>query len=217
MTRKKLITEREVIDAWQARRHEIRLSAGGVITPAAADLAKAHGIEIVKQVPRADAPFGSQQTNENENKIKIVIGSDHGGFELKEILKEYLAELSYEIEDVGTHNTDSVDYPDFAHLVAQKVSQEHGLRGVIVDGAGIGSAIAANKVPGIRAATCHDVYTARNSREHNHANMLALGSRVLGSDVAKEILKVWLETDIGGGRHKKRVDKIVAIESSYIK
>lgn len=214
---RKLITERQIIDAWQARQREIPLAVGGLITPAAADLAKLRGIEIVKQAPLSNRCFPVSPDSKTGASRKIVIGSDHGGFELKESLKPYLTDLGFEVEDVGTHSTVSVDYPDFAHEVAQRVAQEQGLRGVIVDGAGIGSAITANKVPGIRAAACHDVYTARNSREHNHANILTLGSRVIGIDVAKETLKVWLETDVGGGRHQKRVDKIAQIERKYAK
>ncbi|RMD87865.1 MAG: ribose 5-phosphate isomerase B, partial [Calditrichaeota bacterium] len=130
---------------------------------------------------------------------------------------KFLIDEGYEVEDVGTFSTESVDYPDFAHQVAQKVARGEGWRGVIVDGAGVGSAMVANKVPGIRAASCQDVYTARNSRQHNDANILTLGSRVLGVDVAKEILLVWLQTDFGGGRHKRRVDKIIEIEKRYCK
>ncbi|MFQ5640532.1 MAG: RpiB/LacA/LacB family sugar-phosphate isomerase, partial [bacterium] len=117
---KKLITEREVIAVWRARSHEIRIPFNGVVTPAAADFAKAHGIEIIKHIPQQNDSPGSR----NALTDKIVIGSDHGGFELKELLKTYLLELGFEIEDVGTHSTDSVDYPDFAHQVAQKVARE---------------------------------------------------------------------------------------------
>ncbi|MFQ5602897.1 MAG: ribose 5-phosphate isomerase B [bacterium] len=146
---------------------------------------------------------------------KIIIGSDHGGFELKEQLKQQLQKLGYEVEDVGTFSTESVDYPDFAHVVAQKVAQATDLRGIIVDGAGVGSSIAANKVPGVRAAACQDVYTARNSRAHNNANVLTLGSRVLGPDVATDIVTVWLNTEFEGGRHANRVDKIMDIDRKY--
>ncbi|MCG8608226.1 ribose 5-phosphate isomerase B [bacterium] len=145
----------------------------------------------------------------------IILGSDHGGFELKEILKGYLIEMELEVEDVGTHSTESVDYPDFARKVAVRVNEQSGSLGVIIDGAGVGSAMTANKVPGIRAATCHDVYTAQNSRRHNNANVLTLGSRVLGVDVAKGILKAWLESAFEGGRHQARVDKIMEVERRH--
>lgn len=209
---KKLITERDVIDAWKKGESQIIVAQNGLITPAAADAAKVRRIAIVRK--SSDAP----DVSESKTPVKagrIILGSDHGGYELKEKLKKYLDNLGYDVEDVGTHSTESVDYPDFAHLVAQKVAQASGGRGIIIDGAGVGSAITANKVPGVRAATCHDVYTARNSRQHNDANVLTLGSRVLGVDVAQEIIKVWLETDFGGGRHKRRVDKIMEIEKKY--
>lgn len=209
---KKLLTERDVIDAWKKGESQIIIALGGLITPAATDAAKVRGITIVQQ----SSDVSEITHRKTILKIgKIILGSDHGGFELKEVLKKFLMDLSYDVEDVGTHSTESVDYPDYAHLVAREVAQDKGWRGVVIDGAGVGSAIAANKVPGIRAATCHDIYTARNSRQHNDANVLTLGSRVLGIDVAKEILKVWLETDFGGGRHKKRVDKITEIENKY--
>lgn len=147
--------------------------------------------------------------------MRVFLGSDHGGFELKEILKPYLAELGHECRDYGTHSPEPVDYPDIALLVADAVSRESGSVGILVDGAGIGSAIAANKVPGIRAAACNDLFTARNSREHNDANILTLGGRVIGSGLAKEIVKVWLECRFHD-RHKHRIDKIVRIERHYL-
>lgn len=148
--------------------------------------------------------------------MKIVIGSDHGGFELKEDIKAYLGELGYECVDYGTHSKDPVDYPDFAFLVAEAVARGLFDRGIIVDGAGVGSAMAANKVPGVRCAACQDIYTARNSREHNDANVLALGDRVIGKGVAREIVKVWLTTEFAGGRHLRRVNKIMEIERRFL-
>ncbi len=206
---KRLLTERDVIQAWQKRSHQIIVSPEALITPAAADAAKIRGIDIVKENP---VPASASITQSR----KIILGADHGGFELKEILKAFLVELGYEVEDVGAHSTDAVDYPDFAHAVAQKVAAGFG-RGVMIDGAGVGSAITANKVPGVRAAACYDVYTARNSRLHNNANLLTLGSRISSADAAKEILKAWLETDFEGGRHETRVEKIMAVEKKYLK
>ncbi len=212
---KKLLTERDVIQAWQKHSTNIIISPDVLITPAASDAARVRGIDILKQeVVSKPSP---SITGSVKPSRKIVIGSDHGGFELKEILKSFLMELGYEVEDVGTYSTDAVDYPDFAHAVAQKIVATAGTRGVMIDGAGVGSAMTANKVPGVRAAACYDAYTARNSRLHNNANMLTLGSRVVGADAAKEILKVWLETDFEGGRHEQRVDKIMAVEKSYLK
>lgn len=144
---------------------------------------------------------------------RIALGADHGGFALKEELKAYLAENGYEVVDCGTHSSEAVDYPDFAEAVALKVSAGETSRGIIVDGAGIGSCMAANKVRGVRAAMCYDHATAVNSREHNDANVLTLGAGLIGAALAKQIVDVWLRTEFGGGRHAKRVDKIMALEA----
>ncbi len=159
-----------------------------------------------------------QPTQENKPDQKVVaVGGDHGGFDLKEILKKYLAENDFQVIDCGTHSTSSVDYPDIALSVAELVSSGKAWRGVIVDGAGIGSCMAANKVPGIRAALCYDYATAVNSREHNNANVLTLGAGLIGISLAKQIVSTWLGTEFGGGRHARRVDKITAIENQFLK
>lgn len=147
----------------------------------------------------------------------IAIGADHGGFELKETLKKDLSEMGYEIIDVGTTGKESVDYPDFAHEVARLVASGKAWRGVMIDGAGIGSCMVANKVPGVRAAMAYDHASAVNSREHNDANVLTLGAGLIGVNLARQILKVWLDTEFGGGRHQKRIDKLMAIEKLYEK
>ncbi|MFZ0634907.1 MAG: ribose 5-phosphate isomerase B [Candidatus Acidiferrales bacterium] len=147
----------------------------------------------------------------------VALGADHGGFALKEEFKGYLRDWGYVALDLGTSSTDSVDYPDFAEAVANAVVRGDAWRGVVIDSAGIGSSIAANKVPGARAALCYDRATARNSREHNDANILSLGARLIAAEVAREILAVWLQTEFGGGRHQKRIDKIRAIEERYRK
>ena len=150
--------------------------------------------------------------------LKVVaIGADHGGFALKEILKSFLVENDYQVIDCGTHTKDSVDYPDIALAVAELVSSGKAWRGVIIDGAGIGSCMAANKVPGVRAALCYDYATAVNSREHNDANVLTLGAGLIGVSLAKQIVSTWLGTAFGGGRHARRVDKIIAIENQFLK
>jgi ribose 5-phosphate isomerase B len=131
------------------------------------------------------------------------------------MLKTHLQDLGYEVSDCGTNSTASVDYPDFAFAVAQLVSQGAAWRGVIIDGAGIGSCMTANKIPGVRAAMCYDQATAINSRDHNNANVLTLGAGLIGSNLAKQIVKIWLETDFGGGRHARRVDKITEIEGRF--
>ncbi|MCL5037018.1 MAG: ribose 5-phosphate isomerase B [Chloroflexi bacterium] len=149
--------------------------------------------------------------------MNIVIGSDHGGFDLKEILKAFLEGEGHNVLDYGTYSKDAVDYPDIALLVAQKVSEDGDFVGIVIDGAGMGSAMAANKVPGIRAAACYDTYAAGNSREHNDANVLTLGSMITGPGLAKEIAKKWLGTSFAGGRHSRRVNKIIQIEEKYLK
>ena len=153
------------------------------------------------------------------NKPAIAIGADHGGYNLKEALKKMLAAShpEYEVVDCGTHSTDSVDYPDFAYAVAQLVGTGRAWRGIIIDGAGIGSCMAANKVPGVLAAMCYDQATAVNSREHNNANVLTLGAGLIGPNLAQQIVQTWLATDFGGDRHARRVDKIWAIEKRFSK
>ncbi len=146
---------------------------------------------------------------------KLVIGADHGGFPHKEELKKHLDSKGILYDDVGAFSTAAVDYPDIAFLVAARVAQNPHTLGIIIDGAGIGSCMAANKVPGVRAACCNDLYNARNSREHNHANVLTLGSMVIGIGYMKQIVDLWLETPWGPGRHANRVEKIMKIEDIY--
>jgi ribose 5-phosphate isomerase B len=147
----------------------------------------------------------------------VAIGADHGGFQLKEQLKLLLAELDLAIRDVGVYEEKPADYPDIAQQVAELVASGAAARGVIVDGAGIGSAMAANKVPSVRAALCYDKASARNSREHNDSNVLTLGGRLLTRTQAEDVLRVWLGTAFGGGRHAARIAKITQIERKYAK
>lgn len=147
----------------------------------------------------------------------VAIGADHGGFELKETLRATVTELGFDVRDVGPYNKGTVDYPDFAHEVAKLVSTGKAWRGIMIDGAGIGSCIVSNKVPGVRAGMAYDYSSAVNSREHNDTNVLTLGAGLIGVNLAKQIVKVWLTTEFGGGRHQPRVDKIVAVEKQYLK
>ncbi|WP_229759432.1 ribose 5-phosphate isomerase B [Candidatus Uabimicrobium amorphum] len=147
----------------------------------------------------------------------MAIGCDHGGFPLKKVLISELHKWGYDVCDMGTHSTDSVDYPDFAHAVAEMVSQKNCIFGIVIDGAGIGSAMTANKVPGVRAAHCHNLFEVKNSKEHNNANVLSLGARVIGEGLAIEMVKTWLDTPFAGGRHQRRVDKIMATERKYLR
>jgi len=147
----------------------------------------------------------------------IVIGSDHGGYALKVHILKYLDEKGYAYKDYGCYDDKSVDYPDFALPVALAVAGGEAERGILICGTGIGIGIAANKVPGIRAALCHDTFSAHASREHNNANILTMGERVIGPGLAVDIVDIWLHTDFMGGRHKTRVDKITEIEKKYMK
>lgn len=144
--------------------------------------------------------------------MKIAIGSDHGGYLLKGDVQDYLRELGHSPVDFGTDSTESVDYPDFGLQVAQRVAKGDFPLGILICGTGIGMSMIANKVPGIRAALCTDTFMARCSREHNHANILVLGARVIGPGLARDIVKAWLEAEPGGGRHQRRLDKIKAWE-----
>ena len=144
--------------------------------------------------------------------MKLVIGSDHGGIHLKEVLKQHLAERGIEVSDAGTYTEESCDYPDIAEKVCREITDGNAERGILVCGTGIGMSMAANKVRGIRAALCGDVFSATMSREHNNANVICLGERVLGPGLATCILDAWLDTEFAGGRHERRVNKIMAVE-----
>ena len=186
--------------------------AGSLITPLARQAALERHIKLIETGEAASQPKASGQGSKT-----VAIGADHGGFKLKELLKKNLAESGYKVVDCGTHSTDSVDYPDLAYAVARLVADGSAWRGIIIDGAGIGSCMAANKVPGVRAAMCYDQATAFNSREHNNANVLTLGAGLIGDSLAKQIMTTWLATEFGGGRHGRRVDKIDSIERRYTK
>jgi ribose 5-phosphate isomerase B len=202
---KDVITEADVRDVPIGEQLLIR--EGAIITPSAQDLIRARAIEISYRAGRAAA--GKPR--------RIAIGADHGGYEMKEALKRLLDELGYRYRDFGTFSTDAVDYPDFAHNVARAVAGGSCDLGIVIDGAGIGSCMTANKVPGIRAAMCYDEATARNSREHNYANVLTLGGRMIPPDKMREIVQTWLATPEGEERHGKRVAKITAIERQYLR
>jgi ribose 5-phosphate isomerase B len=165
--------------------------------------------QVVAAAPKSDAKTG-------ERKV-VAIGADHGGFELREILAKYLGELGYDVKDMGAYNKEPVDYPDFAHEIAKLVSSGKAWRGIMIDGAGIGSCIVANKVPGVRAGMAYDLSSAMNSREHNDTNVLTLGAGMIGTNLAKQIVKTWLSTEFGGGRHVPRIEKIKMVEKQYLK
>jgi len=148
------------------------------------------------------------------NDTSIVIGSDHAGFALKEFVKEYLTALHLNVEDCGTYSEDSVDYPDFGIKVAEKVSSGEYRRGILICGTGLGMSMVANRFKSVRAALCNDLFSATMSRRHNDANILVMGGRVIGTELAKEIVRVWLETAFEGDRHKKRIEKFDSIQEN---
>ena len=200
---KSIITETDVRGLAEGAR--LRVAEGARLTPLAADIVRERRIEVVRRASRR----GSRAAR------LVAVGADHGGYPMKEELKKLLAELGHRALDFGTHSTDAVDYPDFAHAVARAVSLGEADLGIIVDGAGVGSCMTANKVPGVRAAACYSVKVAKNSREHNDANVLTLGSGTITLDEMRDIVRAWLSTDITEERHKKRVAKIEAVERQY--
>ena len=162
------------------------------------------------------APLSPARVEASGRRV-VALGADHGGVELKEALKAEITTLGFDISDMGTNSKDAVDYPDFAHAVAQAVGSGKAWRGIMIDGAGIGSCIVANKVPGVRAGMAYDYSSAVNSREHNDTNVLTLGAGLIGVALAKQIVKTWLTTEFAGGRHTPRLDKIKSVEKKYLK
>jgi ribose 5-phosphate isomerase B len=201
----------------QNRGAYFRFHVIGSQSPQDTNLAQITTEEIQHIVERVLSQLGERTKSPSNPGNVVAIGADHGGYELKEVLIKDLHELGYEVLDVGTHNQEAVDYPDYAHEVAKLVGAGKAWRGVMIDGAGIGSCMTANKVPGVRAGMAYDHASAVNAREHNDANVLTLGAGMIGSSLARQILKTWLATEFGGGRHAKRVDKIIAIEKHYLK
>jgi ribose 5-phosphate isomerase B len=200
---KHVITENEIRPA--AAGDTLRIDEDAMLTPLAQDLVRERGIQIERVRRRSAA-----------KKKRIALGADHGGFEMKEQVKSLLADLGHDYQDFGTHSTEAVDYPDYAHLVARAVAGRTCDLGIVVDGAGIGSCMAANKVPGVRAAMCYDEASARNSREHNGANVLTLGGKMISANRMREIVRAWLGTELTEDRHRRRVEKINAIEREYL-
>jgi ribose 5-phosphate isomerase B len=200
---KTIITEDDVRGLEDGAR--LRINEGAHLTPLAADIVRERRIELVRRRSRGGA---------RAEKL-IAVGSDHGGYKMKEELKTLLEELGHKVRDFGTNSTDAVDYPDFAHAVARAVAEGAADLGIVIDGAGVGSAMTANKVPGVRAAACYSVKVAVNSREHNDANVLTLGSGTITSAEMREIVTAWLATEISEDRHKKRVAKIEAVERQH--
>ena len=212
---KKLISEQIILDAAKRGEKTLLVDEDMIITHAARDRARQLGIKIQTSTGEKSSslpPAGAVGVQPHHSNESIAIGSDHGGYQLKEFLKPFLETLGYKVVDVGTYSDGACDYPDFAYAVARIVSLGHASKGIMIDAVGNASAMVANKLKGIRAACCTDEFSARSSREHNDANVLTLGGRMLGSELAKSIVKTWLQTNFGGGRHLKRVEKISDIE-----
>jgi RpiB/LacA/LacB family sugar-phosphate isomerase len=171
--------------------------------------------ELVRAAVEALQPAGDDEPRPTAAPSTIAVGADHGGYPMKEKIAFHLRERGFDVYDCGTDSSESVDYPEFAHAVARLVADGTCRWGIIVDGAGIGSCMVANKVPGVRAALCYDLSSARNSREHNHANVLTLGAGLLGTNLALQIVDEWLATDWAGGRHERRVGMIDEIDRRY--
>lgn len=180
------------------------IAGNAIITPLARQVAEERRITLQTAPPAPTGKSGGR---------RVAIGADHGGYELKEALRALLA-ADYEVIDCGTHSKDPVDYPDIAVAVARRVAAGDAWRGILIDGAGIGSCMAANKIAGVRAAMCYDQATAVNSREHNNANVLTLGAGLIGPNLAQQIVRTWLNTEFAGGRHATRVAKIDALDGA---
>jgi ribose 5-phosphate isomerase B len=214
---KQLISEKCIITAVREGRTVVTFRPGALITSLARDLAREKNITLSEEIPGAvDADCGCYEPLSPAAARVIAIGSDHGGFSLKQALLPLIKGEGWQVLDLGTDSEEACDYPDFAFAVARAVALGKARLGVMIDGAGLGSAMVANKVPGIRAACCYNEFTAWNARAHNSANVLTLGSRTLGIEVCKSVLKTFLATEFEGGRHAARVKKIGDVEERFL-
>jgi ribose 5-phosphate isomerase B len=214
---KRVITESEILKLFKAGARTIPVSDDELFTPLAKDKIKELKIKLVKKEPAVSIegitndPVKSKRTN------KVSIGGDHTGFKIKNLISKILVTKGFEIVDVGTYDENACDYPDFAFAAAMKVKNGETDFAVLIDATGIPSSITANKIPGIRACTCYNEFSARSAREHNNGNVLVMGAKTLGEESIKSILEVWLDTPFGGERHQRRLDKITAIEKEFSK
>lgn len=211
---KKLITEIEIINLLRKGKFKLEVSGNEIFTPAAKDKIKENSIELIKIDFSKSIADSSQK---KDCKVKLAIGCDHTGFKTKQTLISILSKDGYEIIDVGTNDENSCDYPDFAIKVAEEIKKGNVDFGILIDATGIPSAITANKIPGIRAATCYNEFSAKSSREHNNSNILVLGAKTLGEETIKSILNTWFSSNFLGERHQKRLNKITDVENKYSK
>lgn len=205
-----LVTTEDLVSAPDGEPFHVPM--GAAITDLAREEAARRGIELLGQVGHSGEPLAER---DSKGPLRIAIGSDHGGYPLKCDLIDWIRDLGHQPIDLGCHGESAVDYPDFAEAVADAVRNERCSIGVCIDGAGIGSTMAANKVPGVRAANCYDIASARNAREHNYANVLCLGGPRLAPSAALEILRAFITTPWGADRHGRRVEKITRIEQRH--
>ncbi len=209
---KKLITERDIQDLVLKGKSKLEFTGDEIITPAAKDKLNENLIKIVRVDKHSASYTNTALTGDFHNYKRIAIGSDHTGFVMKEIIKKVLSDKNYEITDVGTNDESSCDYPDFAIKVAEEINDNKVDFGIIFDATGIPSSITANKIKGIRAATCYNEFSARSAREHNNANIIVMGAKTLGEETIKSILDVFLNSNFLGDRHQRRLDKISKLE-----
>lgn len=211
---KKLYTENDIVDLIRQGARVINVAPETLFTPSALDKARDAKIKIIrnKDVEKVEAAKSEKQLFK-----KVALGCDHTGLELKSVLINHLKSKSFEITDVGTYSSDSCDYPDFAIKVAEQVLSGKVEFGIMIDATGIPSSITVNKLPGIRGATCYNEFTAKSAREHNNANIMVLGAKAIGEETAKSIIDKWIVTKFAGGRHQRRLDKIIQLEESLLK
>ncbi len=213
---KKLITELDIMKFAESGGNVLPIGDEDIVTALAWDKIKTLGIATVKKNSAENIPLTVNEIEKSQTVRRIAIGSDHTGFRIKNVLSKILTEKGYEIIDVGTYDEKSCDYPDFAFAVARKVKENEVKFGIIIDATGIPSSITANKLKGIRAATCYSEFSASSAREHNNANVLVLGAKALGEETIKSILATWLNTNFGGGRHQRRLNKVTEIENNNL-
>ena len=216
--KRKLITENDIVTLVRKGVNVLHVDKNTIITPAARDKINDLKIAVIIDEENKEREVQRNQIEAGMKSLgrRVALASDHTGFSVKEEIKQFLKELEYEIVDVGTHSPDSCDYPDFAFAAAKKTALREVDFAIIFDATGIPSAITANKVPGIRAATCYNEFSARSAREHNNANALVLGAKTLGIETIKSIIQTFLAADFLGERHQRRLDKITEIEKHFL-
>ncbi len=214
---KKVITERDILELEKQGIKVLVKTKDTILTPLALDRIRSSKFSIVEKEITQTALIQTASTGNSTSGKSLIIGSDHTGFRIKNILIKYLIDKGYQLTDAGTYDENPCDYPDYAEIVARSVFKGDSDYGILIDATGIPSSIAANKSKGIRAATCYNAFSARSSRAHNNANVLVVGARALGEETIKLIVDEWLSTPFEGGRHQKRLDKITDIENEKLK